>query len=127
MSADSDTDDDILAGALATGVTCVEAAKLVGIHERTVRRKLKEPAFRARVDELRGEIVSGAVGMLAHRMAAATRKLCRLLKSKDERVQLAAAKEIIGFALKGRADVDIASQVTELLARLDVLTKGKKG
>jgi hypothetical protein len=51
------TSDDILAAALAYGATHHEAGEKIGLSERTVRRRLENPGFRARVSKERTLIV----------------------------------------------------------------------
>ena len=45
--------EDQLITALASGTTVREAAKLAGVTERTVNRRLEDAEFRARVQEAR--------------------------------------------------------------------------
>ena len=116
--------DEVLAGFLASGLSAAKAGKKVGISERTVRRRLQDEGFRRQVDRLRAGIVSTAVGQLSASMAAAAGKLARLMRSKDERISLAAAKEIIGAGLRARQLEDMERQVAELVARVDALTDG---
>ena len=52
--------DPVLAAALASGGTWKEAAEAAGVSERTVGRRLKDPAFRGTVSRLREEIFSRA-------------------------------------------------------------------
>src|SRR5580700_10554187 len=53
-----------LAGDLASGKTVKEAAVAAGLAERTVYRRLAERGFKARVDQLRAEMVERTAGRL---------------------------------------------------------------
>ncbi len=57
--------DEILANALAAGVTVKAAAQTVGLTPRSVYLKLADPAFKARVVELRSKMLDAVVGQLA--------------------------------------------------------------
>ena len=60
-----------LIAALAGGATVQAAAEQTGMAERTVYRRLEDPAFKARVSEARSEMLSRAVGNLADCSTAA--------------------------------------------------------
>jgi integrase len=64
-SADSETQDDVLALALARGATRQEAGRVAGVSERTVYVRLSDPAFRPCVAEFRRAMIDGAIGKLA--------------------------------------------------------------
>ena len=53
-----------LALALAVGKTIKQAARAAGVSERTAQMWWTEPDFKARVAELRGEMVSRALGSM---------------------------------------------------------------
>src|SRR5215213_2822305 len=63
--------DQALVAALAAGATKQEAARLAGVGERTIYRRLEDPDFRRRVDQARGELVGRVVGRLADASTAA--------------------------------------------------------
>jgi len=119
--------DDVLAGHLAAGLSIVKAARRARMSERTARRRLEHPGFRARVDTLRAEIVGQAVGQLSASMTDAAAKLVELMGSTDEKVQLAAAREILGSGLRARQLEDVERQLAALAERLEVLTRKRKG
>jgi hypothetical protein len=54
-----------LASSLVTGKALRETAAAAGIGERTVARRWADPDFRARVSELRGEMVQRGLGRFA--------------------------------------------------------------
>jgi hypothetical protein len=57
--------DDLLALELARGRTIQAAAESVGCAERTARRRLAEPEFKAKVAALRAEFIDRTTGALA--------------------------------------------------------------
>jgi len=125
MDADHETDaDDLLVADLAGGMTAVGAAAKAGLHERTVRRKLEDPAFRARVDGLRAEIVGRAVAVLGRSMTTAARQLLKLATgAKSEGVRRAACKDLLEMALKARSGEDVERQLKDLVERVERLTE----
>jgi hypothetical protein len=80
---------------LAAGRTIKAAAAETRVAERSVRYWLKEEAFRYRVQELRSELFNRAVGALCRLSGRAAAELGKLLRSKDERTRLNAAKAIL--------------------------------
>jgi hypothetical protein len=109
--------DDAIVTALAAGGNVASAARHAGVHERTVERRLKDPAFRARVDEARAEMVRAAVGRLAAVGALAADKLHALLGAKAESVQLGAARSILDYMLRG-AEIEVLAREVADLKRL---------
>jgi hypothetical protein len=80
---------------LAVGRSVRAAASEAGAAERTLRNWMAEDAFQTRVQTLRSEVFGRAVGALCGVSVRAARTLAKLLKSQDEKVQLAAAKAIL--------------------------------
>lgn len=86
--------------ALASGESVREAARLSGISERTIYRRLKEDAFIQRVNQARTAMIQQAVGRLAQSSAKASQVLEKLLDSSSERIQLQTAKAIFDSSIK---------------------------
>lgn len=57
--------DEKIIGALAAGHPYAEAGRIVGCSERTVRRRMEDPLFRAEVDEMKAQIVEQTSASLA--------------------------------------------------------------
>jgi hypothetical protein len=110
--------DAVLAGHLAAGLPFAQAAQKAGVSERTARRRLKVPAFRKQVEELKSEAVGRAVSILGRTMSSAAVELAKLLKSADEKTRLQAAKEIIGLGLKARLQTDLERRMDDVEALL---------
>src|SRR5262249_16669357 len=111
--------DEALAVALARGLTIAAAAEAAGISERTARRRLKDAAFRARVKQLRGEMVERTVGALSDASGKAVRTLSRLLgPSTRAGVRRSAAATILGELVKLKGVLDLEERVAELERRV---------
>jgi hypothetical protein len=63
--------DDQLALAVVAAPSIAAAAKAAGCCTRTLRRRLRDPAFRRRLDRLRGELHERTLAAPADRLAAA--------------------------------------------------------
>ncbi|MDB5313721.1 MAG: hypothetical protein JWO38_7923, partial [Gemmataceae bacterium] len=92
------TADEILAHALAAGRTIDRAAKTADVSESTAYRRLREPAFQARVFELRAGVIETARNRIASGTLDACDTLHRLLISRSEAIQLRTAKTFIELA-----------------------------
>lgn len=115
--------DDRLVEALAAGATQVDAGKSAGVNERTVRRRLEEPEFVARVRTRRHETLSQAAGKMTSLLDDAVEALGELVRIADPSVRLRAATAIVRMAdtfqqqdLAERQE-EIAAQLAELEAR----------
>ena len=106
--------DQALIAALAAGATKQEAARLVGVGERTVYRRLEDPRFRRRVDEARAELVNRAVGSLADASSAAVATLRALLEADSESVRLGACRAILDLGLKLREAEELERRIRAL-------------
>lgn len=113
--------DDLLAAALARGMTAEQAAQEANLSSRTVSRRLKDPAFLARVRQVRSEILGATVGFYVASSSKAALVLHDLLEDSDSRVRLAAANSIQSWACKGIEQMDLAAELAELRAELEAL------
>lgn len=111
----------MLVAALAAGCTYEAAAEQASVSERTVRRRLDDPAFRKQVDDARAEILGRAVARLTSASVRAVETLEALLGSEMDFARLSAARAILELGVKLR-------EQTELAARIDALelTAGKE-
>ena len=103
--------DAALIAALAGGSTVEGAASAAGVGVATVYRRLKEPEFRARVDDARSASIDRAVALLTAASTAAVGRLMKLLTAESESVQLGAARSILELGAKLREHVDLAERV----------------
>jgi hypothetical protein len=110
--------DDLLALALASGATHAEAATKAGCSAKTVQRRLHDPAFRARVSELRRGMVDAASGRLTGALTEAADALRGLLNADSEAVRLGAARSLIEMASRMHETVLLQGEIEELRALL---------
>ncbi|MCR9209588.1 MAG: hypothetical protein NXI28_15255 [bacterium] len=110
-----------LAVHVAAGLTVIAAADKVGCSESTAYHISGTKEFRARVNELRTEITSEAVGRLSHGATQAAETLIELLDAANEpTVRLQASKAIL-------ASLPAFSEFGELRQRIDQLESQSKG
>jgi hypothetical protein len=107
---------ELAALALASGAGLAEAAAQSRSGERTIKTwRSSLPAFARRVQELRLEMTSQALGRLVDRMGEAADTLGHLSgKAKSETVRLAAARSVLELATK-------MHDVAELEQRISLL------
>jgi hypothetical protein len=110
---------EAVALALARGRTVRDAAADCGVGERTVHTWLRDPDFRARVDAIRSELFTMAVGRLAELSGQAADALGGLLASPSEAVRLQAARAVLDHGPRLREHVDLARQVEELRRQME--------
>jgi transposase len=114
--------DDKLILALAGGETVEAAAAKAGISLTTAYRRLKDPAFRARLDAARADMVRQATAMLT---AAATEAVNTLLDLQSKEcpppTRLGAAKSILEIGNRLRTEVDLAARLQALERALGLM------
>jgi hypothetical protein len=103
---------------VAGGATVIAAARRAGISRRTAQRRLANPKFQDKVRQVRARMFHRATGALAAASFAAVHAARRLLKSKDERTALAAARMILEFGPRHREADDLEARLAVLEARL---------
>ena len=108
------TKTDRLALALAEGDTVQAAADKAGIGRTTAYRRLADPAFRQRIQTLRGEMVGQALGRMAAGMSDAAGTLRKLLKAKGESVRLGACRTMLELGVKLREAVEFEERLAAL-------------
>jgi hypothetical protein len=110
--------DDAFLVALACGSTMEAAARKAGISERTAHRRLKDPAFGRRLDQLKTETVRRAADMLT---AAALEAVKTLLSLQADNVpapvRLGAARATLELGMKAREFADLTERIAQLEAR----------
>lgn len=112
--------DDALLLALASGASIAKAAEKAGCSESTVRRRLADADFRAKVNDARNEMVRGAIGRLASLGIEAADELQRLIEDgKDDNVKLGAARAVLQHMLAGHEHETLAQRMRELLDQME--------
>ena len=114
--------DDALLLSLACGATIENAARSVGVSERTVYRRLKSAAFRQQLQQRRGDLVQRAASLLTAAALEAIKTLVELQKPPaPAAVRLGAARSILEYGLKLREAADLYGRVGTLEERLQKL------
>src|SRR5262245_39611555 len=94
--------------ALACGATVESAARAAGVNAATIYRRLKEPDFCQRVQQLRAEMVERTSGVMVAASTEAVKTLIYLLKPEvPAAVRLGAAKAVIELGLKIREVIEL--------------------
>src|SRR5688572_4884668 len=107
--------EDALLLALACGATVEAAARQCDLTERTIYRRLSEPAFRTRLQAVRADMVKRAAGMLTAAATEAVRTLLALQKeSAPPAVRLGAARAVLELGIKVRELVDVEARIAAL-------------
>jgi len=114
-----DNKDVLLAMALASGATPVEAAAQLEISRWTIQRRMADPEFRKLVSNLRGEMLASAMGRISDSMAKAAQTVAGLLDAPEPYLRLRAARMLFQFGLKMRDTVDLAERIENLDAQFE--------
>lgn len=104
---------DRLATLLAAGDSVRQAAKDVGVSERTAHRWIEEPSFARKVTKYRAEMTDRAFGKLTGALNLAVVRLRTLIDAKES-VALGAAKAIFDAHFKFRTANEFESRLAEL-------------
>jgi hypothetical protein len=106
--------DPALISLLAAGNTVPDTAKLVGVPERTIYRRLEDSDFIQKIDETRDAITNRATAVLTGGSAEAATVLCSLLKSESESIRLESAKTLLDLALRWRESCTLLERIVAL-------------
>jgi transposase-like protein len=114
---------ELLALAVASGLTVRAWAETNGVVPRTAYRWSGRPDFKARVIELRREIIRAVIGELTEASREAVAKFRKLLKdAKSESVQLAAGRAIMEQLVAMESHAELATRLDELEAQIEKLS-----
>ncbi len=105
---------DALLLALAAGRTVQAAALAAGVSERTAYRRLADPAFKARLAEVRAQALERATAALGDACSQAVATLSALLAGKSEAARLGAARAILELGVRLRESVEFQARLVEL-------------
>ncbi|MBI4491729.1 MAG: hypothetical protein HY690_02935 [Chloroflexi bacterium] len=108
--------DSALVVALSGGQTLQSAAKQAGVSERTVRRRLADPAFRSQLAAAQAATLASAVAALGAASGEAVTALRGLLASGPPATRLGAAKAILELGVRLRESENLERRVAELEA-----------
>ncbi|HEY7153831.1 MAG TPA: helix-turn-helix domain-containing protein [Gemmataceae bacterium] len=111
--------EDALLLALACGATVENAARQCGLSERTVYRRLGEPDFRQRLQQLRTDMIQRTAGALTAAATEAVRTLLELQKAAaPPAVRLGAARSVLEIGIKLREAADLEERLAALEQQL---------
>ncbi len=109
--------DERLLMALACGATVEAAGRAAGISESTAYRRLRDPAFGQRLQQVRGDMVQRTSGMLTAAAGEAVKALLALLKEgTPPAVRLGAARAVIELGMKVRDAAELEQRIAALEA-----------
>ncbi len=110
--------DETLIAELAAGKSVRSAASTANVSERTAFRRLDDPVFRARITQLRSEMISSAAGHLSASMLEAANVLRDGLTDPDINIRHKSAVKLIELGIKITELVDMENRVTDLEKKL---------
>jgi hypothetical protein len=100
---------------LACGATVEQAAKQTNTSERTIYRRLGDPAFRRELDAMRSDFVQRVSGSLTASGSEAVKTLIGLLHtSVAPAVRLGASRAILELGIKVREVAELDRRLTEI-------------
>ncbi len=103
--------DNLLLSKLLAGARVADAAVEAGVSERTVFRRLQDPAFRADLAEQRQKILDATVVVMTNGALDAARVLGELVGSEaPPGVRLAAARAVIELSIRMREHAQISAR-----------------
>jgi hypothetical protein len=107
--------DEALLLALACGATVESAARAAGVSSRTAHRRLADPGFHGRVQQVRSDMVQRTSGTLTAAAAESVRTLLELQKAPTPAaVRLGAARAILEMGMRLRELADVEERLTAL-------------
>ena len=111
--------DDVVATALACGATAEVAAQRAGVSRRTVNRRLVNPEFRKRIQEMRADMVERTTAMFTAAGIESAKNLLELQKnSAPFAVRLGASRAVIELGAKLRENSDLEKRLQALEEQL---------
>ncbi len=104
---------------LACGATVEQAVRQTGLSERTVYRRLGDPAFRRELQSVRDDMVQRSAGMLTAAAGESVKTLVQLMGSGNPpATRLGAARAVLELGIKVREVSELAERVAALEDRL---------
>jgi hypothetical protein len=107
--------------ALACGATVEAAAAKAGVSESTAHRRLADPVFRQKLQEVRSDMVQRTAGMLTAAAGEAVKTLLDLQKNTVPHAsRLGAARSVLEIGIKMRESADLEARLAAVEAQLAV-------
>jgi hypothetical protein len=112
-------DDDALAQALIEGRLHEDAARMANVSPRTVCRRLADPAFRRRMNELRAMRVMAVADKLRELSGKAVDRLTALLDEGNDKVATTNIRTVLEYLFKGFDTQVLTTMTLENRAELE--------
>jgi hypothetical protein len=110
--------DPVIFATLLCGATADQAAAKAGVHVRTVRRRLANPAFRRKLNRLRSELRMRTADQLSAAGTEAVRTMIHLMNSTNPpNTRLGAARAVVELGMKTNEHADVSVRLAELEQR----------
>src|SRR5205814_9959977 len=107
--------------ALACGGPVEAAGQAAGVRKRTAYRRLEDPSFWQRLQQVRGEMVQRTSGMLTAAAGEGVKALLALVKEgTPPAVRLGAARALLELGMKLRQQADLEQRIAALEAAQQV-------
>jgi hypothetical protein len=111
--------DEVLLTALACGATVDNAAHTAGMSARTAQRRLKEPAFQQRLQEVRTDLIERTAALMTAAGLESVKTLIALQQAGSPAgVRLGAARTVLEIGPKLREVADLARRLAALEAQV---------
>lgn len=116
MAKAADRKDEIIIAALLGNPTVRAAATACGMSETQLYARLRTPAFKAKYDQARRELLEQSTAYMQGIISEAVQKMRDIMNSPDTspQVQLNAAEGILRNSLKLTEQTDILGQLAEI-------------
>lgn len=116
MARAAERKDELIISALISNPTVRAAAAVCGISEKQIHTRLRQPAFRAKYDAARRELLEQSTAYIQGIVSEAIQKMRDVMNDPDasQQVQLNAAEAITRTSLKYTEQNDILTQLAEL-------------
>jgi len=118
--------DPILIAALLSGATPAEAATQAGVSERTVRRRLVNPAFGARLNAAGDDMIAASARGITGASTEAVSALRDLVRTGPPSVRLGAIRTILEVTPRWRAEHHLEERIGALERTLSEVMKEQK-
>jgi hypothetical protein len=120
------TADDQLALALACGAAVEAAARSAGVSRRTAHRRLKDPAFLAKLQALAADMVRQQTAALTASGMEFVTTVVELAKAPNPgKLRLEAARTGLEYGMKMRVSNDLEQRLAALERRVDGAPDGE--
>jgi type II secretory pathway component PulF len=119
--------DEVLLTALACGATVDNAAHSAGMSARTVHRRLKEPVFQERLQQVHTDMLRRTAGMLTAAGLESVKTLITLQQTTNPgSVRLGAARSVLEMGVKVREASELAQRLAALEAQINAVGSSKE-